>query len=74
MIQDFGYIEKAIANIKEVAEKQEENIKAAATLMADAIQNDRPTSSSTSMPAADTPRSRWARCSSVRAGSRTSIR
>ena len=41
MIQDFGYIEKAIANIKEVAEKQEANIKAAATLMADAIQNDR---------------------------------
>ena len=41
MIQDFGYIEKAIANIKEVAEKQEENIKAAATLMADAIENDR---------------------------------
>ena len=41
MINDYGYIEKAIANIKEVAEKQEANIKAAATLMADAIQNDR---------------------------------
>ena len=41
MIQDFGYIEKAIANIKEVAEKQDENIKAAATLMADAIAADK---------------------------------
>ena len=41
MINDYGYIEKAIANIKEVAEKQEQNIQAAAKLMADAIQNDR---------------------------------
>ena len=41
MIQDYGYIEKAIANIREVAEKQEQNIKAAATLMADAIAADR---------------------------------
>ena len=31
MLNDYGYIEKAIANIKEVAEKQEANIKAAAT-------------------------------------------
>jgi pyruvate-formate lyase-activating enzyme len=30
MLNDFGYIDKAIANIREVAEKQEENIKAAA--------------------------------------------
>ena len=41
MINDFGYIEKAIANIKEVAEKQEQNIKAAAKLMADAIADDK---------------------------------
>ena len=41
MINDYGYIEKAIANIREVAEKQEANIKAAATLMADAIAADK---------------------------------
>ena len=41
MLNDFGYIDKAIANIKEVAEKQEANIKAAATLMADAIAADK---------------------------------
>ena len=41
MLNDYGYIEKAIANIKEVAEKQEANIKAAGRLMADAIANDR---------------------------------
>ena len=41
MINDYGYIEKAIANIKEVAEKQVANIKAAAKLMADAIAADR---------------------------------
>ena len=41
MLEDFGYIEKAIANIKAVAEKQEANIKAAATLMADAIAADK---------------------------------
>ena len=41
MLNDYGYIEKAIANIKEVAEKQEANIKAAGKLMADAIANDR---------------------------------
>ena len=41
MLNDFGYIDKAIANIKAVAEKQEENIKAAATLMADAIAADK---------------------------------
>ncbi|MBR1588168.1 MAG: hypothetical protein IJ658_07570 [Kiritimatiellae bacterium] len=37
MLSDYGYIEKAIANIRAVAEKQEANIKAAAKLMADAI-------------------------------------
>ena len=41
MLNDYGYIEKAIANIKEVAEKQEANIKAAGKLMADAIAADR---------------------------------
>ena len=41
MLNDFGYIDKAIANIREVAEKQEANIKAAATLMADAIAADK---------------------------------
>ena len=41
MLNDFGYIDKAIANIKEVAEKQEANIKAAAKLMADAIADDK---------------------------------
>ena len=41
MLNDYGYIDKAIANIKEVAEKQEANIKAAAKLMADAIASDR---------------------------------
>lgn len=29
MINDFGYIEKTVANIREVTEKQEANIKAA---------------------------------------------
>ncbi len=41
MLNDYGYIDKAIANIKEVAEKQEANIKAAAALMADAIAADK---------------------------------
>ena len=41
MLNDFGYIDTAIANIKAVAEKQEANIKAAATLMADAIAADK---------------------------------
>ena len=40
MINDYGYIEKAIANIREVAEKQEANIEAAGRLMADAIAAD----------------------------------
>ncbi len=41
MLNDYGYIDKAIANIREVAEKQEANIKAAAKLMADAIAADK---------------------------------
>ena len=41
MINDFGYIEKAVANIRMVADKQEKNIQAAAALMADAIQADK---------------------------------
>ena len=40
-LNDFGYVEKAFANIWEVVEKQGDNIKAAAALMADAIKNDR---------------------------------
>ncbi len=40
-LNDFGYVEKAFANIREVVEKQGANIKAAAALMADAIKNDR---------------------------------
>ena len=41
MLNDYGYIEKAIATIREVAEKQEANIEAAGRLMADAIAADR---------------------------------
>ncbi len=41
MVNDFGYIEKAIANMREVADKQGDNIRAAASLMADAIQEDK---------------------------------
>ncbi len=41
MLNDFGYIEKAFANIQQVKETQSENIKAAAKLMTDAIENDR---------------------------------
>lgn len=41
MIRDFGYFEKVIANLKEVNEKEGENIKKAAALMTDAIENDR---------------------------------
>jgi uncharacterized phosphosugar-binding protein len=40
-MNDFGYVEKAFANIKLVKETQGENIKAAAKLMTDAIENDR---------------------------------
>ena len=41
MLHDYGYVENAITNIREVAEKQADNIHAAAELMADAIANDR---------------------------------
>lgn len=41
MLNDFGYIDAAVANIRKVADEQGENIKAAATLMADAIAADR---------------------------------
>ena len=41
MLHDYGYVENAIQNIREVAEKQADNIHAAAELMADAIANDR---------------------------------
>lgn len=41
MLHDYGYVENAIKNIREVAEKQADSIHAAAELMADAIANDR---------------------------------
>ena len=41
MLHDYEYVENAIKNIREVAEKQADNIHAAAELMADAIANDR---------------------------------
>ena len=40
-MQDFGYFESLQENFKKINETQEENIKAAAKLMADAIENDR---------------------------------
>lgn len=41
MLNDFGYVEKAFANIKRVVDEQGDNIKKAASLMADAIENDK---------------------------------
>jgi len=41
MLNDFGYIEKAFANIRRVKEEQGGNIQAAAKLMADAIAADK---------------------------------
>ena len=41
MLNDFGYLETVCANIKKVVEEQGENISRAASLMADAVQNDR---------------------------------
>ncbi len=41
MLNDFGYIEKAFANINRVKEEQADNIQAAARLMADAIAADK---------------------------------
>ncbi len=40
-MNDFGYFETLLENFKQVNETQEENIKKAASLMADAIENDR---------------------------------
>ena len=40
MVNDFGYIDKAVANIREVADRQGDNIRKAAMLMADAIEAD----------------------------------
>lgn len=41
MLNDFGYIEKVVENLKRVQEEQEGNICKAATLLADAIAADR---------------------------------
>ena len=40
-MNDFGYFESLMNNFKIVNETQGENIKKAASLMADAIENDR---------------------------------
>ncbi len=40
-LHDYGYVENAVNNIREVCEKQAGNIQKAAALMADAIENDR---------------------------------
>ena len=40
-LNDFGYVENAIANIRKVADEQADNIHRAAELMADAIQADK---------------------------------
>jgi uncharacterized phosphosugar-binding protein len=41
MLNDFGYVEKAFANINKVVKEQGKNIKKAASMMADAIENDK---------------------------------
>ena len=41
MLNDFGYLEKIIANLEKVKQEQGENIHRAASLMADAVQNDK---------------------------------
>ena len=41
MLNDFGYVDNAIANIREVVAKQGENISRAASMMADAIAEDK---------------------------------
>lgn len=41
MFNDFGYCNSILKNLQEINEKQLENIEKAASLMADAIQNDR---------------------------------
>ena len=40
-LQDFGYIDKVVENIKLVADKQADNIRKAASLLADAIAQDK---------------------------------
>lgn len=40
-LNDFGYVKNAFANVQEVLDKQADNIKAGAALMAEAIKNDR---------------------------------
>ncbi|MDD5596989.1 MAG: sugar isomerase domain-containing protein [Victivallaceae bacterium] len=41
MLNDFGYVDRAFANIRRVVDEQGENIKKAAAMMADAIGNDK---------------------------------
>ncbi len=41
MLNDFGYVEKTFANIRRVVDEQGENIKKAASMMADAIEQDK---------------------------------
>ena len=41
MFNDFGYYNSILKNLQEINEKQLENIEKAASLMSDAIQNDR---------------------------------
>ena len=41
MLNDFGYVDKAFANIKRVVDEQGENIQQAASMMADAIEADK---------------------------------
>ncbi|MBR2434502.1 MAG: sugar isomerase domain-containing protein, partial [Lentisphaeria bacterium] len=41
MLNDFGYVDNAIANIREVVAKQGDNISRAASMMADAIAEDK---------------------------------
>ena len=40
-MKDYGYYERLIENFKKVNETQEENIRKAGALMADAVENDR---------------------------------
>lgn len=40
-LNDFGYVKNAFANVQEVLDKQADNIRAGAALMAEAIKNDR---------------------------------
>ena len=40
-LNDFGYVDNAVANIRRVVEEQGDNIHCAAEMMADAIQADR---------------------------------